>query len=173
MPFRVHGLRGPGFVTPFGVVALGDAMSGYDIAGLTPRTVDVLVNAGSDLAREVREKMLHSPRPVFLHYVEQTFDTLVRKFSLGLDPRPTTPAQQLCLHLMITHAERAGGTLDPELIRIHRALLPDRAYEELAQIGRVPADSGTRYDFVALADVLTAPGVNAFFAPFDRDDLVA
>ncbi|WP_280257510.1 hypothetical protein [Nocardia wallacei] len=148
-------------------------MSGFDIAGLTPRTVDVLVDAGSELAGEVRAKMLHSPRPVFLHYVEQTFDTLVRKFSLGLDPRPATPAQQLCLHLMITHAEQGGGETDPDLIRLHRALLPDRAHEELAQIGSVTADSGTRYDFVALADVLTAPGVNAFFAPFDRDDLVA
>ncbi|WP_280275539.1 hypothetical protein [Nocardia wallacei] len=148
-------------------------MSGLEIAGLTPRTVDALVTAGGELAREVRGKVLHSPRPVFLHYVEQTFDTLVRTFSLGLDPRPTTPAQQLCLHLMITHAEQTGGTLDPDLIRLHRALLPGRAHEELAQIGRVPADSGTRYDFVALSDVLTGPGVNAFFAPLGRDDLVA
>ncbi|MBF6170446.1 hypothetical protein [Nocardia blacklockiae] len=146
-------------------------MSGFDIAGLSPRTAQALIAAGADLAQEVREKVLHSPRPVFLHYVEQTFDNLVRTFTLGLDPRPTTPAQQLCLHLMITRAAASGELAD--LSRLHRALLPDREHEHLARIGRVPGNHTAAYDFVALADALTGPGVNAFFAPLEQDDLVA
>ncbi|MEV6337759.1 hypothetical protein AB0M12_23920 [Nocardia vinacea] len=146
-------------------------MSDNEVRGLTPRTVATLLGAGEALAQQVRTKILHSPRPVFLYYVEQTFDALRMKLSRGLDPRPDTPAQQLCLYLMVAYAERLTGSLDADLIRIQRALLADD--DALAEVGHVGGDPGPSYDFVALGDALTGRGMSAFFAPFESDDLVA
>ncbi|WP_433635438.1 hypothetical protein [Nocardia sp. CA-120079] len=146
-------------------------MSDNEVPGLTPRTIQVLLGAAEALAEQVRAKILHSPRPVFLYYIEQTFDALRTKLSRGLDPHPDTPAQQLCLYLMVAYAERLTGSLDADLIRIHRALLADD--DGLVEVGRVGGDPGPSYDFVALGDALTGRGMGAFFAPSESDDLVA
>ncbi len=148
-------------------------MSDTEIPGLTPRTVEALLAASEALARQVRTRILHCPRPVFLYYIEQTFDELRTKLAQGPDPRPDTPAQQLCLHLMIAHAERSTGSLDADLIRMHRALLADGSHEALAEVGRVEGNPELSYDFVALGDALTPRGMSAFFAPFEPDGLVA
>ncbi|WP_063042175.1 hypothetical protein [Nocardia pseudovaccinii] len=146
-------------------------MSDNGVPGLTSRTVEELLGAGEALAQQVRTKIPHSPRPVFLHYIEQTFDALRTKLSRGLDPHPDTPAQQLCLYLMVAYAERRIGSLDADLIRIHHALLADD--DALAEVCRVGGDPGQSYDFVALGDALTGRGMSAFFAPLEPDDLVA
>ncbi|WP_024804288.1 hypothetical protein [Nocardia sp. BMG51109] len=148
-------------------------MSDNTIPGLTPRTVRILLGAGDALAEQVRAKLLHSPRPVFLYYIEQTFDTLHQRLSLGLDPHPGTPAEQLCLHLMISYAQQRAGSLDADLIRLHRVLLPGRRHQTLAEVGRIAWSPRLSYDFVALGDALTPGGMNAFFAPVEPDDLVA
>jgi hypothetical protein len=143
------------------------------VPGLTPRAVAVLLRAGEELAHEVDGAMRRGPRPVFLYYIAQTFDTLRENLSQGRDPRPRTPAEQLCLHLLIERAERLTGSLDADLIRVHRALLPDHGYQTLAEAGRGTGNPELSYDFIALGDALTPRGMSAFFAPFEPDDLVA
>ncbi|WP_216894254.1 hypothetical protein [Nocardia alni] len=148
-------------------------MSDSEVPSLTSRTTALLAEAADTLAERVRATMTHSPRPVFLYYIAQTFDILRDNLSPGHDPRPRTPAQQLCLHLMIEHAERAGGSLDADLIRAHRTLLPDRDHEPLLALGRASRKPELPYDFVALSDALTPHGTNEIFDPFEPDDMVA
>ncbi|MEV0712169.1 hypothetical protein [Nocardia aurea] len=141
-------------------------------AGLSPHTVETLIDAGEMLARRVRHETLHSPRPVFLYYIAQTFDTLTTKLSSGKRPRPTTPAQQLCLHLMIAVLEeREAG--DSVLAQVRSTLMPEGTHESLAAIGRIPPRPDRSFDFVALGDTLYGHGMGAFFAPFESDDMVA
>ncbi len=146
-------------------------MSDSEVPGLTPRTTALLAEAAESLAERVRTTMTHSPRPVFQYYIAQTFDIL--RDNLAHDPRPRTPAQQLCLHLMIEHAERAGSSLDADLIRMHRALLPDSDHEPLLALGRASRRPELPYDFIALSDALTPHGTNEIFDPFESDDMVA
>ncbi|MEV5832700.1 hypothetical protein [Nocardia sp. NPDC052112] len=146
-------------------------MSDNEVPGLTPRTVAALLGAGEALAQQVRTKILHSPRPVFLYYIEQTFDALRTKLARGLDPHPDTPAEQLCLYLMVAYAARLTGSLDADLIRIHHALLAD--HDVLVEFGRVGGHPDPSYNFVALGDALTGHGMSSFFAPFETDGLVA
>ena len=146
-------------------------MSDCEIPGLTPRSAQALIDAGETLANDVRTRILHSPRPVFLYYIEQTFTSLLRRLVEGGDPNPDTPAQQLCLHLMISLAQTNGRVVDPDLIRLHRALIAEGGHEALLRAGRGPG--GTAFDFVALGDALSATGISAFFAPFEPDDMVA
>ena len=65
-------------------------MSDTPIPGLTPITIGALLNAAEGLAGQVRAKLLHSPRPVFLHYLEQSFLTLRGKLELGRAPHHET-----------------------------------------------------------------------------------
>ena len=145
-------------------------MSDNSIPGLTPHTVGALLNAADGLTGQVRAKLLHSPRPVFLHYLEQSFLTLRGKLELGQAPHPDTPAEQMCLHLMLTEAERGSRSLDTDLIRIHHALLPDHDYEELADAARTAM--GT-VDFIALGDALSPAGMSMFFTAPDSGNRVA
>ena len=145
-------------------------MSDNPIPGLTPHTIGALLNAAEGLAGQVRAKLLHSPRPVFLHYLEQSFLTLRGKLELGQVPRPGTPAEQLCLHLMLTEAERGHRSLDTDLIRVHHALLPDHDYAELADATRT--STGT-VDFIALGDTLSPAGMSMFFTAPQSGDRVA
>lgn len=146
-------------------------MSDCEIPALTPRSAHILINAGEAMAHEVRTRILHSPRPVFLYYIEQTFTILLHRLREGSDPRPETPAQQLCLHLMITRAQRDGRTVDPDLIRLHRTLLADAGHEALVRAGQGPGR--TAFDFVALGDALSPAGISAFFALLEPDDMAA
>ncbi|WP_067678282.1 hypothetical protein [Nocardia miyunensis] len=146
-------------------------MSDCEIPGLTPRSAQALIEAGEALAHDVRARILHSPRPVFLYYIEQTFTILLRKLREGEDPNPDTPAQHLCLHLMITRAQTREQTADPDLLRLHRALVADGVHEALMRAGRAPG--GAAFDFVALGDALSPTGISAFFAPLEPDDMVA
>lgn len=145
-------------------------MSDNPIPGLTPHTTAALLDAADGLAGQVRAKLLHSPRPVFLHYLEQSFLTLRGKLELGQAPAPSTPAEQLCLHLMLTEAERRSRSLDTDLIRMHRALLPDHGYEGLADAAR--SYTGT-VDFIALGDALSPAGMSMFFTSPDSGNRVA
>jgi hypothetical protein len=148
-------------------------MSADHIPGRTPRTVELLLRAGQATAERVRGQTLRGPRPVFLYYIAHTFDALADRLARGLDPRPRTPAEQLCLHLMISHAQRSLPAPDGDLIRLHRALLADRAHETLAQLCVRTHTAELGYDFVALGDALTPSGMRTFFAPLDSPDLVA
>ncbi|MEU6562412.1 hypothetical protein [Nocardia nova] len=145
-------------------------MSDNPIPGLTPHTIAALLNAADGLAGQVRAKLLHSPRPVFLHYLEQSFLALRGRLELGQAPRPGTPAEQLCLHLLLSEAGRSSGSLDADLIRIHRALLPDRDYEELADAAR---NSTGTVDFIALGDALSPAGMSMFFTSPDPGNRAA
>ncbi|MQY17046.1 hypothetical protein [Nocardia macrotermitis] len=146
-------------------------MSDCEIPGLTPRSAQALIDAGEALAHDVRTRILHSPRPVFLYYIEQTFSALLRGLREGLEPNPDTPAQHLCLHLMISRTQTHGRMVDPDLIRLHRALIADGGHEALVRAGR--GGGGGAFDFVALGDALSPTGISAFFAPFEADDMVA
>ena len=145
-------------------------MSDCELPGLTPRSAQALIDAGHALAHDVRTRILHSPRPVFLYYIEQTFTGLLRELAESGHPGPETPAQHLCLDLMSAHARTSGQATDPDLTRLHRALIADRGHEDLLRAGR---GAGGAFDFVALGDALTADGISAFFAPFEPDGMVA
>lgn len=145
-------------------------MSDCEIPGLTPRSRQALIDAGQALAHDVRTRILHSPRPVFLYYIERTFTSLLRKLGESGHPDPETPAQHLCLDLMIAHARTYGQATDPDLVRLHRALIADGGHEAILRAGR---GAGGAFDFVTLGDALTANGISAFFAPFEPDDMVA
>lgn len=154
----------------------GRAADGAMTARRPPRGIETLLTAGESLAQQVRTQIPHSPRPVFLHYIAQTFDALTATLSRGGEPYPATPAQQLCLHLMIARAEnraRRAAESDHDFDRVRAALLPDNTHEQLAAVGRICGKADQRYDFAALGVALTAQGMSAFFAPFESDDLVA
>ncbi|WP_329407714.1 hypothetical protein OG563_36925 [Nocardia vinacea] len=142
-----------------------------EIPSFTPRIADALLAAGEALAHEVRLEILHSPRPVFLYYIAQTFDTLAAVLTHGQPPYPATPGEQLCLHLTITRAEEHSRR--PDFGPIREALLRDAAHEPLDRIGRTAGKPSAPFDFVALGDALTTNGMGAFFAPFEPDELVA
>ncbi|WP_157117317.1 hypothetical protein [Nocardia vaccinii] len=145
-------------------------MSDCEIPGLTPRSAQALIDAGAMLARDVRSRILHSPRPVFLYYIEQAFTSLLRKLGESGHPDPETPAQHLCLHLMVIHAQTHSQATVPDLVRLHRALIADGGHEALLRAGR---GTGGAFDFVALGDALSANGISAFFAPFEPGDMAA
>ncbi|MGV9676003.1 hypothetical protein ACWDSJ_12050 [Nocardia sp. NPDC003482] len=143
-----------------------------EIPGLTPRIAAALHDSGKALADRVRADILHGPRPVFLYYLAQSFDTLTATLARGGVPRPATPAQQLCLHLMLEHTERHRDAVDHDTARVRAALLADGAHEPLAALVRHPGQPDV-YDFVGLGDALSARGMGAFFAPVEPDSLVA
>lgn len=154
----------------------GLAMDGAMSARRTPHSIETLLAAGESLAEQVRTQIPHSPRPVFLHYIAQTFDALTATLWRGGEPHPSTPAQQLCLHLMIARAEnrnRRTAESGHDFARVRAALLPDNTHEQLAAVGRISGKADQWYDFAALGVALTAQGMSAFFAPFEPDDLVA
>ncbi|WP_280345742.1 hypothetical protein [Nocardia abscessus] len=147
---------------------------------LSPRTVEALLDAGHALTCGVRRSTLRGPRPVFLYYLALTFESLSETLASGMRPVPQTPAQQLCLSLMITHAEefhdaRAATDSAPpiDFTHVHATLVPDDSHGPLAAVGRSPAGSECWFDFIALGDTLSARGMSAFFAPFESDDLAA
>ncbi|WP_227982058.1 hypothetical protein [Nocardia spumae] len=146
-------------------------MSDFDIAGPDPRLTESLCAAARELGDQVRAVLLHSPRPVFLFYLAQTFEALESDRARGRRPVPATPAQQLCLQLMLTHAERRAPGRDLSLIRPQSL---DRTGADIAaDLRAIIGKSGDTCDFIALGDLLTAGGMAAFFAPFDSTDLVA
>ncbi|PSR69596.1 hypothetical protein C8258_00365 [Nocardia sp. MDA0666] len=146
-------------------------MSDFDSTGPTPRLTAALCRAAQLLGDEVRAVLLHSPRPVFLFYLAQTFDQLEAELSSGRPPGPATPAQQLCLHLMLAHVEAQVPAED--LVRARRRLLRHDTGDNLAEVRAIAGNSGGSYDFIALGDVLAAGGMGAFFAPFEPSDLAA
>ncbi|MGW4365834.1 hypothetical protein ACWEKT_09325 [Nocardia takedensis] len=137
----------------------------------TPRAFDALARSGSELASLVRGQILHSPRPVFLYYLTQTFDSLTDRFAENPATPARSPAERLCLELMIGHAESADACSPEDAARLRAALIPDEGESPL-RWGR-PATESTRFDFIALGDRLSACGMSAFFAPFDPEDLAA
>ncbi|MEV5647026.1 hypothetical protein AB0L57_02135 [Nocardia sp. NPDC052254] len=144
-------------------------MSDFD--GQAPLPAESLCTAAGALGDRARAVLLHSPRPVFLFYLAQTFDQLGTQLARGLRPEPATPAEQLCLYLMLTHVERNCPGID---LSRDRALLTQRAGADLrTEFRAITGKSGDTYDFIALGDVLGAGGMGAFFAPFDSTDLVA
>ncbi|MDN2499183.1 hypothetical protein FHY52_21240 [Nocardia nova] len=146
-------------------------MSDFDSTVPTPRLAAALCTAAHLLGDEVRAVLLHSPRPVFLFYLAQTFDQLADDLSSGRPPGPATPAQQLCLHLMLARAEAQVPAHD--LARARHRLLRHDTGDILAEVRAVAGKSGGSYDFIALGDVLAAGGMGAFFAPFESSDLAA
>lgn len=146
-------------------------MSDVDITGPTPRLTAALCTAAQLLGDEVRAVLLHSPRPVFLFYLAQTFDRLDADLSSGRPPGPATPAQQLCLHLMLAHTE--GQVPARDLARARRRLLRHDTRDILAEVRAVAGKPGGGYDFIALGDVLAAGGMGAFFAPFEHSGQAA
>ncbi|MFF0497420.1 hypothetical protein ACFYU5_13500 [Nocardia aobensis] len=146
-------------------------MSDFDSTGPTPRLTAALCRAAQLLGDEVRAVLLHSPRPVFLFYLAQTFDQLEAELSSGRPPGPATPAQQLCLHLMLAHVEAQVPAED--LVRARRRLLRHDTGDILAEVRAIAGKYGGSYDFIALGDVLAAGGMGAFFAPFEPSGLAA
>lgn len=146
-------------------------MSELDIPGPDHHLTASLCTAAQVLGDEVRAVLLHSPRPVFLFYLAQTFDLLGAQVDNGRTPGPETPAQQLCLYLMYARAER--DTHRRDLARIRARLVRDDRADILAEIRTVTGRAGDRHDFIALGDALAAGGMGAFFAPFESTDLVA
>ncbi|WP_063063161.1 hypothetical protein [Nocardia violaceofusca] len=146
-------------------------MSDFDSTGPTARLTAALCRAAQLLGDEVRAVLLHSPRPVFLFYLAQTFDQLEADLPSGRPPGPATPAQQLCLHLMLAHVE--GQVPAEDLVRARRRLLRHDTGDILAEVRAIAGKSGGSYDFIALGDVLAAGGMGAFFAPFEPSDLAA
>ncbi|MFD6456166.1 hypothetical protein ACFQ9R_22440 [Nocardia sp. NPDC056541] len=138
---------------------------------LTPAITAALGAAGAGLADRVRADILHSSRPVFGFYLAQTLDSLTTRLADGTSPRPETPAQQLCLHLMIAHVQQRCAL--PGLDRARAALLPDTSHEILARILGASGNIAATYDFDALGHALAVGGMGAFFAPFDSDEMVA
>ncbi len=144
-------------------------MSDFD--GQVPLPAESLCAAARALGDRVRAVLLHSPRPVFLFYLAQTFDQLDTQLARGIRPEPQTPAEQLCLYLMLTHVEHDHPGTD---LSRNRALLTRRADADIrAEVRAITGKSGDAYDFIALGDVLAAGGMGEFFAPFDSTDLVA
>ncbi|MEU0538492.1 hypothetical protein [Nocardia sp. NPDC005978] len=140
---------------------------------IRPRIREALIAAADALADGVRARILHSPRPVFMYYVAQTFDSTRTTLARGLDPYPATPAQQLCLHLMCAYVERYRDAVDYDIARLRAELLSDGQHEVLARLGRGSGNQPETYDFAALGDVLSGSGMSAFFAPLEPDSLVA
>ncbi|MFE6862220.1 hypothetical protein [Nocardia sp. NPDC057668] len=148
-------------------------MSGKESPVLQERIAQALRDSGDRLADQVRARIPHSPRPVFLYYVAQTFDALDAALAARRLPDPITPAQQLCLHLILEQAGKSPADTDGELDRIRAAVLSHGVHEALAPIGRTGPKSADAYDFVALGDALNAHGMSAFFAPLESGRLVA
>lgn len=151
-------------------------MDNLEIPGLGQALADGLGAAAQALGDEVRAVLLHSPRPVFLFYLAQTFDSVGAALASRRRPEPQTPAQQLCLHLIFARAEK--HTPAPELARVRDELARHDSAVILAEVAavagipRTSADTAS-YDFIALGDVLAAGGMSAFFEPFDSPGLVA
>ena len=146
-------------------------MSDFDGSGPALLPTESLCTAGRVLGDRVRAVLLHSPRPVFLFYLAQTFDQLGTQFARGLRPDPQTPAEQLCLYLVLTHVERNTPGID---LSRDRALLTHRAGGVIrTEVRAITGKSGDTYDFIALGDVLAVSGMSVFFAPFASIDLVA
>ncbi|MGX1811076.1 hypothetical protein ACWIGI_35605 [Nocardia sp. NPDC055321] len=148
-------------------------MSDDNFTVIRPRIREALITAADTLADGVRAKILHSPRPVFMYYVAQTFDATRNTLAQGLEPFPATPAQQLCLHLMCAYVERYRDAVDYDMARMRARLLPEGHHEVLAGLGRGSVKQPESYDFVALGDALSGSGMSAFFAPLEPDSLVA
>ncbi|WP_062996146.1 hypothetical protein [Nocardia mikamii] len=146
-------------------------MSDFDSTEPNQHLTAALCSAARLLGDEVRAVLLHSPRPVFLFYLAQTFDQLEADLSSGRPLGPATPAQQLCLHLMLAHAHVRVPAED--LIRARHRLLRHDTGDILAEVRAVAGKSSGSYDFIALGDVLAAGGMGAFFAPFEPSDLAA
>ncbi|AHH18931.1 hypothetical protein NONO_c41470 [Nocardia nova SH22a] len=144
-------------------------MSDYDGSASLP--AESLCLAARALGDRVRAVVLHSPRPVFLFYLAQTFDQLGARCARGLRPDPATPAEQLCLYLMLTDVERGATGID--LSRERTRLTHGTDADIRAEVRAITGKSGDAYDFIALGDVLAAGGMGAFFAPFDSTDMVA
>ncbi|MGW6117907.1 hypothetical protein ACWFRF_02610 [Nocardia sp. NPDC055165] len=144
---------------------------------LSPQAASTLLAAGNVLAAQVRSTTLRGPRPVFLYYTELAFTALSATVSTGIMPRPQTPAQQLCLALMIDYAEAVQarrGTADftppIDFTRLRAVGIADDSHARLAAIGRNSAKPGSWFDFIALGHALSARGMDAFFAPLERAD---
>ncbi|MGW5516178.1 hypothetical protein [Nocardia africana] len=146
-------------------------MSDLDRTGPASRLGAALCTAARLLGDEVRAVLLHSPRPVFLFYLARTFDQLGADLPSGRPPGPATPAQQLCLHLMLAHAE--GQVPAQDLARARHRLLRHDTGDILAEVRAVAGKPGGSYDFIALGDVLAVGGMGAFFAPFEHSGQAA
>lgn len=146
-------------------------MSEFDIPRPSPRITASLCTAARELGDEVRAVLLHSPRPVFLFYLAQTFDQLGAELAANRRAGTDTPARQLCLHLMCSHAQ--SRTHDHEAARLRARLLDASDADVTAEIRTVTGRSGDRRDFIALGDMLATGGMGAFFAPFESTGLVA
>lgn len=156
-----------------------DACEYCEIPDLTPRTANMLVIAGFALARHARAASVTSLRPVLLHHVARAFEETAATLERGARPWPRSMAEQLCLHLMISHARQlacgvgeafAGGLpysdYDYFFDRLYDTLLPDDKHAALVEaIERTSCDPGL-VSVDALCDVLTADNVNALFTPF-------
>lgn len=138
---------------------------------LTPESREMVRTAGAILADQVRIRIMKSPRPVFLYHVARTFDELDVSLAASRVPAPATPAQRLCLHLIVALAQRLSGGDDHEINRLHtrfeRAQSANDEYGPLREICRTPPESDEIFDFVALCGALTSEGMSRFFAPFE------
>ena len=146
-------------------------MSEFDIPLPSSRVTASLCAAARELGDEVRAVLLHSPRPVFLFYLAQTFDQLGDELAANRRAGTDTPAPHLCLHLMFACAGTDGR--DRDTARLRAALSDGAEIDIAAEIRTVTGRSGGRRDFIALGDMLAAGGMGAFFAPFESTGLVA
>lgn len=138
------------------------------IPDLTPRTAKMLVVAGLTLTGDLRSMMLAGPRPVFLHHLARTFETLTAQLERGERPRPGTLAGQLCLHLMIRYATELscgiGETLctnlpysdyDYYFDRLYDTLLPDDLHQPYVEETLRMHGAELIFDFGRLAETVS------------------